>query len=298
MKRKGMQLGVVLILLLLMSMTLVNVVGAKLTNLDEKFENKKYEQQYNEAIKEIKEIQEKVENGEINQQAADNRFSTLLDDPKYNQIKLKKQMVDNEYAISNQQHKINFSNENIELNSNDFSILGSDYYYYNPIMSSNKGGWGAGTSKAVTKPSEASIGAQSWVLGGHYANGYFDKTITAPETGNAIIGVDFNWIGGALNPDDCSIDLIILKQNSNGGWDQIAQDLDEVALTGYFPTSGIYHNTASTQVYLIEGSKYAISLGVHTKTTSVGASTAADFGFQNLETISRVQWENAKVSYE
>jgi len=70
---------------------------------------------------------------------------------------------------------------------------------------------------------------------------------------NAIVGVDFDWCGGCLYPDDCSIDFVLWELIWVGPqevqWVKISEDEDAVSLTGLTATGGPYDASASCSTY-------------------------------------------------
>lgn len=73
---------------------------AKPSNLESKFNNNEYDIQLHNLITEVNKINNDVKNGKISQEKANETVSFLIDDPRYNQVKLKKQIVEREYETA------------------------------------------------------------------------------------------------------------------------------------------------------------------------------------------------------
>ncbi|GEM_PF-3901238 len=78
MRNKGIQLGAMLVAMLLVAVAFIPAIGAQQTNLDKKVDEKQYAQQLDAAVKEIKEIQEKVKSGEITQEFLQKKKMRLI----------------------------------------------------------------------------------------------------------------------------------------------------------------------------------------------------------------------------
>jgi len=295
-----------------------------------KFNDTEYNMQLQDMIVEINKLKDDVEQGKIAQETANKTMTSLINDPRYNQVNLKKQIVEreHEFSLRNQRPPIpyeildrtnsfseNTNHVNLSSNINTINLLSATntIYTYPDVfyMDSDMGGWGVGYNVATLHEATSSdpdeymnIAARSESVGSYYADGYMFKYFTAPQTGNSIVGVDFDWCGGCALPDDCSIDFVLWKLVWVGPeevqWVKSCEDEDAVSLTGYTDVDNPCDASASCSAYLDRYSYYCLALEVHTKGSSLGAlspASAADFGFPAIGGTPRVTWHQGKVIY-
>ncbi|WP_156151192.1 hypothetical protein [Methanosarcina sp. WWM596] len=296
-----------------------------------KFNDTEYNIQLQDMIAEINKLKDDVENGRITQEAANKTITSITDDPRYNQIKLKKEIVEREHAfllrnkrppipyeILNDTNSLseNTSPINFSSTTNTINLLSTTntIYTYPDVsyMDSDSDGWGVGYNVATLHEATSSdpdeymkIAARSEAVGSYYADGYMFTYFFAPDTGNAIVGVDFDWCGGCLYPDDCSIDFVLWELIWVGPqevqWVKISEDEDAVSLTGLTATGGPYDASASCSTYLdYDAVLYCFALEAHTKGSSLvpfSPASGADFGFPAIGGTPRVTWHQGKVIY-
>jgi hypothetical protein len=106
---------------------------------------------------------------------------------------------------------------------------------------------------------------------------------TCRRAGNAIVGVDFDWIGTCNYPDECNIHFVLWKLVQVGTELKRvkAGDDDIVSLTGLTLLSSPHNASGSFSTYLDENCLYCIALYVNTKASSeayMSPASVADFG--------------------
>jgi len=287
--------------LLVMGTVMANEIAKQAKYVDEK----EYKKQINELVNEVRKIRDQVKKGELTPEKAKKEILSLIDNPKYSQIKLMKEIVESKrkYELEHEKPKRVPQNMYNKIGESTIAPFSSTYYYYGvDDMTAYKGGWGVGYNIANTYPSDQyeRIAARAEIVGSYYADGYMYKYFYAPKSGNAIVSVFFDWSGGSLYPADCSIDFVLWKYVSGTGWVKIASENDVVSLTGYTPTQGPNNDSGSVSAYLTSGDYYCLQLQIHTKGDATGehAVSSGDFGFDAWPHASNVHWQYARVIYQ
>ncbi|MHC1755421.1 MAG: hypothetical protein AB9861_08320 [Methanosarcina sp.] len=119
-----------------------------------KFNDAEYNKQLQDMIVEITKLKDDVEHGRITQEAANETVISLIDNPRYNQVKLKKEIVEREYEFSllNRSPRIpdEILNGTGSLSKNiltPVNLLSINYTYPLSYMTTNKGGLGLAIMK-------------------------------------------------------------------------------------------------------------------------------------------------------
>lgn len=141
--------------------------------------------------------------------------------------------------------------------------------------------------------------------GSYYADGYmFSYTSTQqPPSGNANVGVDFDWIGGYTFPDDCTIDFVLWElvevRPLEYQWVKAGEDQDVVSLTGITSAIDDPSDASGSFSTYLDGNilLYCLTLEVHTSTSSIGSASSANFGFADITRTSRVKWNQGRIIY-
>lgn len=289
---------------------------AQSSDLKSNFNNTEYNAQLHDMIVEINKLNDDVKHGKITQETANKTAASLIDDPRYNQVKLKKQIVEKNHEILLRNHRPPIPNEILNgtnifsKNTRNSANLLSTVELYPTInyMEVYKDGWGVGKNVATmheATPSDPDqymrIAAQSEAIGSYYADGYM-YTYFFPSSGNAVVGVDFDWTGGCAFPDDCTIDFVLWKLVQIGTewqWVEVGDDTP-VSLTGYTGTNGPNDASGSISTYLDSDHLYCFALEVHTKASAIYPESIlsfANFGFEAIGGTPMVKWQQGKVSY-
>ncbi len=134
--------GILLVAMLLaMGTVMANEIAKQARYVDEK----EYKKQINELINEVRKIRDKVKNGELTPEKAKKEILSLIDNPKYNQIKLMKEIVESKrkYELEHEKPKRVPQNMYSKIEESAIVPLSSTYYYYGvDDMTAYKGGWG------------------------------------------------------------------------------------------------------------------------------------------------------------
>lgn len=91
--------GYILFVSVTFSLVMTPTCMAKPLELESKYNDTEYYMQLQDMIKEINKLYDDVEQGKITQETANETAASLIDDPRYNQVKLKKQIVEREYEL-------------------------------------------------------------------------------------------------------------------------------------------------------------------------------------------------------
>jgi hypothetical protein len=98
------------------------------------------------------------------------------------------------------------------------------------------------------------IATRSEAVGSYSADGNMFSYFTCRRAGNAIVGVDFDWIGTCNYPDECNIHFVLWKLIQVGTelkWVKAGDD-DIVSLTGLTLLSSPHNASGSFSTYLDE----------------------------------------------
>ncbi|MDW5549485.1 MAG: hypothetical protein SA398_04475 [Methanosarcina sp.] len=296
-----------------------------------KFNDTEYNMQLQNMIVEINKLNDDVEKRRITQETTNKTMASLINDPRYNQVKLKKEIVEREhefslrnkrppipYEILNNTNSLSENTSHVNLKiPNNINLLSTtntiDRYPDVSYMDSDIGGWGVGYNVATLHEATSSdpdeymkIAAQSEAVGSHYSDGYMFTYFFAPETGNANVGVDFDWCGGCIYPDDCSIDFVLWELVWVGPdevqWVKVGEDADAVSLTGItFLAANPSDASGGFSTYLdSDALLYCFALEAHTKASALvilSPASSADFGFPTIGGTPQVTWHQGKVIY-
>jgi polyhydroxyalkanoate synthesis regulator phasin len=119
-----------------------------------KFNDAEYNKQLQDMIVEITKLKDDVEHGRITQEAANETVISLIDSPRYNQVKLKKEIVEREYEFSLRNRSPRIPDEILNgtgsLSKNiltPVNLLRINYTYPLSYMTTNKGGLGLAIMK-------------------------------------------------------------------------------------------------------------------------------------------------------
>jgi hypothetical protein len=119
-----------------------------------KFNDAEYNKQLQDMIVEITKLKDDVEHGRITQEAANETVISLIDNPRYNQVKLKKEIVEREYEFSLRNRSPRIPDEILNgtgsLSKNiltPVNLLSINYTYPLSYMTTNKGGLGLAIMK-------------------------------------------------------------------------------------------------------------------------------------------------------
>jgi hypothetical protein len=119
-----------------------------------KFNDAEYNKQLQDMIVEITKLKDDVEHGRITQEAANETVISLIDSPRYNQVKLKKEIVEREYEFSLRNRSPRIPDEILNgtgsLSKNiltPVNLLSINYTYPLSYMTTNKGGLGLAIMK-------------------------------------------------------------------------------------------------------------------------------------------------------
>lgn len=120
-----------------------------------KFNETEYNTQLQDMIVEITKFKDNIEHGRITQEAANETVASLIDNPQYNQVKLKKEIVEREHEFSLRNRSPRIPDEILNgtgsLSKNTLTpvnLLSTTYTYPLSYMTTNKGGLGL----AIMKP--------------------------------------------------------------------------------------------------------------------------------------------------
>ena len=251
---------------------------------------------------EINKINDDVKKGDISKEDANKKIKSLIDDPKYYQIKIKKQITEQEReALKNNPPylkldpnspdfktlKLDADRSSIDkvapgITSNSNSVSPNTVYNYwyttlTNIYADNAGGWGVGYYKCTKTVSskELRIGCRAEALGSYYSQGYFERVFTAPHSGNCVIRGDIDWTGGCFYPDDCYIKMILYKYVPGTGWIELGNN-NIVSLAGIRGTNGPYNAYTTVNTYLTSGATYSCLIGVITQASADASASVAD----------------------
>lgn len=296
---------------IIFSLVISTCVAAS-SDLKSTFDESEYKVQLQNMATEIHKINDDVKNGKISQDQANNTLIHLLDDPQYNQIKIKKQIVEQKRnAYLNRKpslipgtpefNKLKLTPDKIETSNTLQSQATSSYIYtsLNDIQYESDG-WGEGTSRSLSHTSPyywVQCAALSGLIGDYYAMADFDKFISAPKSGYAIVQSNIYWTGACTNPVDCSVKLNLYKYVSGQGY-QLINSGTAVSLSGLRSTSGPNSATASFQAYMQAGAEYYLDTHVETEAaTYVSGVNLADFGFNAIGGTPSVRFVSHKLIY-
>jgi polyhydroxyalkanoate synthesis regulator phasin len=119
-----------------------------------KFNDAEYNKQLQDMIVEITKLYDDVDHGRITPEAANETVISLIDNPRYNQVKLKKEIVEREYEFSLRNRSPRIPDEILNgtgsLSKNiltPVNLLSINYTYPLSYMTTNKGGLGLAIMK-------------------------------------------------------------------------------------------------------------------------------------------------------
>lgn len=215
---------------IIFSLAMSSTCLATSPDLKSKFNDNEYQIQLHNMVNDINKIKDDIKNGKISQEKANGVISSLIDDPRYNQVKMKKQIVEQEYGneINTKSELIPNSeaSKNLKFGPDSTSSIASStassttYSYYYTTLSSisgAKGGWGVGYNVATSDLAGKSLKAasRSEAAGSYYAYGHFNRYFYAPRSGNAVARADIQWTGGCFYPDVCTVDFILYRYDQD-----------------------------------------------------------------------------------
>ena len=317
-KNRSLNIWVCIVLAsIIFSLAMSSTCLAASPDLKSTFKESEYKVQLQNLINMVNKINDDLKNGKISQDQANNTYKYILDDPQFNQIKIKKQIVEQEYNASINKKpdiipgspefkKLKLSPDKITTTPASTTTSASTSYYYTSLdnVQWEHNGWGVGFSYAnggFPYPGQqlnwAYTGSRAEFAGSYYANTYFNKYIYAPRTGNAMVRADIDWTGGCYFPDVCSITFILYKRVS-GNW-QIINSGNIVSLTGFTGTSGPHNAYANFQAYMEQNAQYNLDIFVNTKASAYGPLNAAvaDYGVDGTDGNPIVHFHQFKLTY-
>uniref|UniRef100_UPI000AEE51D5 hypothetical protein n=1 Tax=Methanosarcina barkeri TaxID=2208 RepID=UPI000AEE51D5 len=101
---------------LILSLATISICTAESLDLENKFNDTEYNIQLKDMIVEINKLDDDVGLGRITQETANKTAASLIDDPRYNQVKLKKQIDERDHEILlRDKSRFNDTEYNIQL---------------------------------------------------------------------------------------------------------------------------------------------------------------------------------------
>ena len=138
---------------LILSLATISICTAESLDLENKFNDTEYNIQLKDMIVEINKLDDDVGLGRITQETANKTAASLIDDPRYNQVKLKKQIVEREHEILLRNERPPLPNCTASLTNSLLNPIGlSNTIYYYPYVGEMRvysDGWGVGYAEAI-----------------------------------------------------------------------------------------------------------------------------------------------------